>query len=574
MNTTILLNNRYQIIKTLGRGGFGETSLAIDTHLPSGKKCVIKQLKPIIQEPQIPLWMQDRFQQEARILEHLGEENSQIPRLYAYFSENGNFYLVQEFIEGVTLTQKLENEGTLSQNEVEKILISLLEILDYVHNQRIVHRDIKPDNIILRSRDSLPVLIDFGAVKEAIATIMTSSASSAYSVAIGTPGYMSSEQAAGRPIYSSDLYSLALTSIYLLTGKSPQYLKTDSRTGEILWREASQAKNIHSNLASILDKAIRFHPKDRFATAKEMLEALQLTNTDISNPAITKKESQINNEFTNQKTIAVNVASNLREREEKTNWFKALLPLIILSGVTLTSFIIGFNVLLDKNQNPQPEISTQPEEQPKPPENTNPQPVEKPKPTPVIVQPQPQNETKPPEVVIQPQPEVTPTPESEVTETVPPTSENTETQPSIPDITKSSSKQIPMITTGTSETDLINQLGQPTSESEGYWPNTVALLYKGFNNEPVDLGYILQKDTRNIRQTEASFDSSFDITVIENTLNGLLGGNANDQIKDALRQVYQRETDLRSFAVGNFKGMIQRNSQDRIYIGIWDADFH
>ncbi len=101
----IQLNNRYQIIESLGRGGFGETFLAIDTHLPSGRKCVIKQLKPSIESPVIPDWLKERFQREAAILEDLGEKNPQIPQLYAYFSENNNFYLVQEWIEGLTLTQ-------------------------------------------------------------------------------------------------------------------------------------------------------------------------------------------------------------------------------------------------------------------------------------------------------------------------------------------------------------------------------------------------------------------------------------------------------------------------------------
>ncbi len=100
MNTSTLLNNRYQIQKTIGKGGFSETFLAVDTHLPSGKQCVIKQLKPIIQEPTLPQWMCDRFDQEARILEDLGENHQQIPRLYAYFQEDKNFYLVQEWIEG------------------------------------------------------------------------------------------------------------------------------------------------------------------------------------------------------------------------------------------------------------------------------------------------------------------------------------------------------------------------------------------------------------------------------------------------------------------------------------------
>ncbi|MBW4575908.1 MAG: YARHG domain-containing protein [Aphanothece sp. CMT-3BRIN-NPC111] len=271
--TLTLLNNRYRILQELGSGGFGDTFLAEDTHMPSGRRCVIKQLKPVTSNPLIYQVVQERFGREAAILEELGEGSTQIPKLYAYFSENGQFYLVQEWIEGVTLKSKMQQKGALSENMVREILESLLPVLDYVHSKRMVHRDIKPDNIILRQRDGKPVLIDFGAVKETMATVLNSHGSTTSSIAIGTPGYMPSEQAAGRPLYSSDLYSLALTAVYLLTGKTPQQLETDPRSGEIVWRE--NVVSINPSLAAVLDKAIQFHPRDRFPTAREMLAALQ-----------------------------------------------------------------------------------------------------------------------------------------------------------------------------------------------------------------------------------------------------------------------------------------------------------
>lgn len=157
-----LLNNRYQIIRTLGSGGFGETFIAEDTHMPSGRWCVIKQLKPVVNNPQVYQLVQERFQREAAILEELGNANSQIPSLYAYFELAGQFYLVQEWIEGSTLTDKVRQQGLMSENSVKEILIGILPVLDYVHSKRIVHRDIKPDNIILRQSDGQPVLIDFG----------------------------------------------------------------------------------------------------------------------------------------------------------------------------------------------------------------------------------------------------------------------------------------------------------------------------------------------------------------------------------------------------------------------------
>ncbi|HCA95437.1 MAG TPA: serine/threonine protein kinase [Cyanobacteria bacterium UBA9226] len=294
--TPTLLNNRYRILQTLATGGFGYTFLAEDTYMPSGRRCVIKQLKSTTSNnAQVDKLVQERFQREAAVLEALGEGNHQIPRLYAYFSEGGEFYLVQEWIEGDTLTDKVQKEGTLSEGKVTEIILSLLLVLDYVHNSRIVHRDIKPDNIIIRKRDGLPVLIDFGAVKEAITTadVANPQASTTQSMVIGTPGFMAAEQAAGRPIYGSDLYSLGLVAVFLLTGKLPQSLETDSDTGEILWRK--DAPECHSNLAGVLDKTIRFHPRDRFPTAQAMFDTLKLntSSSKIATQSLPAKQQPI-----------------------------------------------------------------------------------------------------------------------------------------------------------------------------------------------------------------------------------------------------------------------------------------
>jgi serine/threonine protein kinase, bacterial len=274
-----VLNNRYQVIRTLGSGGFGETFLAEDTQMPSQRRCVIKQLRPIQNNPQIYQLVQERFQREAAILEELGGCSDKIPTLYAYFQSEGQFYLVQEFIAGETLTTKLQKQGLFSDSAVQEILMNLLPVLEYVHSQHIVHRDIKPDNIIIRERDGKPVLIDFGAVRESMGTVFNSQGHATSSIVIGTPGYMPSEQATGRPVYSSDLYSLGLTAIYLLTGKQPQELGLDSQTGEILWRH--YASHISPTVAAVIDTAIAYHPRERYSTATAMLNALQSRENTI-----------------------------------------------------------------------------------------------------------------------------------------------------------------------------------------------------------------------------------------------------------------------------------------------------
>ncbi|WP_416350885.1 protein kinase domain-containing protein [Rivularia sp. UHCC 0363] len=279
---TPTLNHRYKVIKVLASGGFGETFLAEDTQMPSKRKCVIKQLKPIEHNPQIYDLLQERFQREAAILEELSDGKNQIPQLYAYFIHNEQFYLVQEYIEGETLTDKLRKEGILSETSVKGILINILPVLEYIHSKHIVHRDIKPDNILIRHGDRKPVLIDFGAVKEAMQTVMAGS--NTKSIVIGTPGFMPAEQTAGRPTYSSDLYSLGLTAIYLLTGKIPQELSSSPSTSEIIWQ--NYIANITPDFAAVLDKAIKFHPKERFSTATEMLKALQMVGVTSLPPTV------------------------------------------------------------------------------------------------------------------------------------------------------------------------------------------------------------------------------------------------------------------------------------------------
>lgn len=294
-----LLDNRYRVTSVLGSGGFGETYLAEDTKMPSKRRCVIKQLKPVADNPQMYELLQQRFHREAAVLETLGEESRYIPKLYANFAENGLFYLVQEWVDGLTLTEEIERNGKWNEDAVRKLLISILQTLIYVHDRGIIHRDIKPDNIILRAGE--PVLIDFGAVKETLnVSTIRSSSQQAHSIVIGTPGFMASEQAAGRPFFASDLYSLALTAIFALTGQYPQQLGTDPQTGEVIWQP--HVMGISANLKAIFTKVLQFDPRDRYSSAREMLEALQPNPLNQSKPT---KSVPIQPAMSNMQTVAV-----------------------------------------------------------------------------------------------------------------------------------------------------------------------------------------------------------------------------------------------------------------------------
>ncbi len=264
-----LLNNRYQVVQSLSGGGYSHTFLAEDTHLPSNRRCVIKQLKPLSTDPDTYRIIQERFQREAAVLEALGKQNDQIPELYASFTENGQFYMVEEWVEGKTLTQIVRERGAFSENEVRDLLVHLLPVLEFIHTQRIIHRDIKPDNIIIRNRDGKPVLIDFGVVKEVIDVDALGNPTS--TIMIGTKGFMPLEQAAGKPVYASDIYGLGMTSICLLTARTPQHL-TDPETGEMVWYR--YAPHLTPTFAHILKRSTEQLPRDRFSSAREMLEAL------------------------------------------------------------------------------------------------------------------------------------------------------------------------------------------------------------------------------------------------------------------------------------------------------------
>ncbi|MEA5576524.1 serine/threonine protein kinase [Anabaena sp. UHCC 0451] len=608
--TTKLLNNRYQVIQVLGAGGFGETSLAEDIHLPSRRRFVIKELKPINNDPQTSKLIQQRFEREAAILENLGETSDQIPKLYAYFPENGKFYLVQEWIEGQTLTNIIQSKGKLNETIVREILLSLLPVLDYVHSKGIIHRDIKPDNIILRSHDNKPVLIDFGAVKETIRTVINPSGNPIQSIVIGTPGYMPSEQAIGRPVYATDIYSLGLTAIYLLTGKQPQQLETHPQTGQILWQQ--YASGISPEMLNILTQSIEPRPSDRYTTASKMLYALKSGHNNhiqshspttsatisLSPPRATSHTQPI---YSPAKTPVI------REINNPANWQK---PAVIVGGVVIGILIGAVTV---SNRQPQPTVSvstnstvtTEPQTPPVLPTNSpiaeevSPTPVVEPIPPSqqeIISNPIPENNSSPVlappptnETIIEdtPIPIVTPTPEAEIQQEQP--------QPEVvptPEIFADDKKKpgkkkkelsnqlvtnirqnVPAFPTGTSRNIVEAALGKRKKDLRGLWPNTRAITYKLVPNQ-IDLGYLFDRDTGRLRQTEVAFASSVDNQVMQTTLNNLLNGQATAEIKQGLQQIQQRQTDNFKFSQGSIKGQIVRQNCDFIYISIWDADLH
>jgi eukaryotic-like serine/threonine-protein kinase len=278
MKPGYLLRNRYRIEKNLATGGFGETYLAIDLDYPGQRQVVVKHLKPAAQDPGTLRIAARLFESEAKALAEMGETSNRVPMLYAYFEEQGQFYLVQEFIDGLTLTAELGNVAR-SESETLGILKEILAGLKVVHSKNKIHRDLKPDNIIRRAKDRRLVLIDFGAVKDIRqANLSNPNLALSASIGIGTRGYMPTEQAIGFPRLASDIYAVGAIGIQCLTGRQPGGL-FDEEMLALRWQHLCQ---VSPGLAEILEKMVAQKAVDRYGDAMEAERAIG---------AITQKQS-------------------------------------------------------------------------------------------------------------------------------------------------------------------------------------------------------------------------------------------------------------------------------------------
>ena len=281
-----IIAGRYHAIEKLGRGGFGETYLAEDLILPNKQHCVVKQFVPPKNILPGALEQAKRaFEREAMVLHQLGQEHAQIPRLLAYPEEEGQFFLIQEYIKGKDLSEEIVSGKKLTEKKVIDILNKVLEILAFVHQKGVIHRDIKPSNIMRREKDGELFLIDFGTVKQQVSTtIVTTQGKDRSQFAFQSIGYTPTEQIQLRPKFASDLYALGMTAIFALTGIHPDRIPEDSTTREVQWREFAL---VTPELSDFIDKMVRHDYRDRYSTAGEALKALRemlLPRTHIIKP--------------------------------------------------------------------------------------------------------------------------------------------------------------------------------------------------------------------------------------------------------------------------------------------------
>ncbi|WP_375513934.1 protein kinase [uncultured Nostoc sp.] len=272
-------------MKQIGKGGFCKTFLAVDEGEFPPVPCVVQELSPEY-ETSIT------FQQKTQQLEKLGK-HPQIPALLTYFQQDGHFYLVQEFIAGTNLAQVVEEEGAFNEIQIWQLLEDVLPVFQFISDRNIIHRDIKPHNIIRRS----PIIKkgDFVIVDFTTAKIVTEIDRLTFETSIGSPEYAAPEQAKGKAVFASDLYSLGVTCIYLLTQIPPfdlfdiandcwvwqQYLTT--KVSDV-WRQDSKSLR----LVQILNKLLQNAVNRRFQSADEVMQAMGMEcktqNFKLPNP--------------------------------------------------------------------------------------------------------------------------------------------------------------------------------------------------------------------------------------------------------------------------------------------------
>jgi serine/threonine protein kinase/sugar lactone lactonase YvrE len=321
----LLLHQRYQALKLIGQGGFGRTFLAVDGGKPSKPRCVIKQFFPQQQDPNYTHKAAELFRQEAKRLKELGK-HPQIPALLASCEQDGQQYLVQEFIQGQNLTQELAEEGAFNEAQIRELLTRLLPILKFVHDHQVIHRDIKPANIIRRTFSTSPgvrestsggrvgirrkgqlVLVDFGAAKFATGTALIRTGTS-----IGSAEYTAPEQIRGKAVFASDLYSLGVTCIHLLTQITPFDL-FDSSEDTWVWRDFL-INPVSDSLGRVLDKLLQSATKRRYQSVAEVFSDLKSQPTHKATTTVTIPRTRANPTSQSSSSQSVKTTSASKSR--------------------------------------------------------------------------------------------------------------------------------------------------------------------------------------------------------------------------------------------------------------------
>ncbi|TVU55746.1 MAG: serine/threonine protein kinase, partial [Arthrospira sp. PLM2.Bin9] len=390
-----VLQNRYRLIRVLGQGGFGLTYLAEDLGR-FNEYCALKEFTPVQMGTYAWEKSKELFRREAQVLYQI--QHPQIPKFGAVFEENQRLFLVQDYVEGQTYYALLKDRKnapvgqprTFAEAEVITFLEQMLPVLEHLHSLNIIHRDISPDNIIRRDRDQLPVLIDFGVVIEQATYIQSPGQTQPVGqTRVGKLGYAPAEQMqTGKVSPSSDLYALAVTAIFLLTGREPQDLINQQN---LTWMWEPWA-TVTPQLAAVLNKMLSRNPGDRYQSAREVQQALNNLSGIIPTPPTTDPN------LSGLKTLAVGSPVSMRSGSNhqttpvistpslQSFWNN---PVAVISAGIAVAIIAGYGswslvsyLLNSSGSGSDPDPITTVETEPRPRPRPRPTPTPTPEPTP------------------------------------------------------------------------------------------------------------------------------------------------------------------------------------------------
>ncbi|BAU10816.1 serine/threonine protein kinase [Leptolyngbya sp. NIES-3755] len=528
---TTLSNGKYTLQEEIGQGGFGVTYKAIHHFLE--QTVVIKTLNESLRsQPNFPD-LQRKFQDEARRLALCIHPN--IVRVSDFFIEDDRAYMVMDYIPGKTLEDLVFPDRPMPESVAIHYIRQIGSALQVVHRNGLLHRDIKPQNIILHEKTQEAILIDFGISRE-----FTLNSTQTHTQMMSV-GYAPIEQyfAQEKRSPANDVYGLAATLYALVTATVP--------TASILrdHERMPEPKELVSSISPGVNQAIlrgmAMQASTRPSTIEEWLALLPEGSPSFQMTQPPKAS-----------TPTTETVMFVPKPEPSKPGLRVVWLLTALSGLTLTGVAIA---ILWIQSRPSPPVVTLNSPSPLPSLPPEPSPSVSPSPSPVQS--------------ASPRPKPTPSP---APQPIP-------VDPSLPSpempkaITRSNSSRVPGFAVGTPEQEVRAALGDPVRTGAGYWQNTRSVLYEPVPDR-ISLGYLYDQSTNQIRQTEASFAQSVDDLTLQVTVNGMLGSQAAPEIIEGLKQVYRRQRDRYSFQQGNLKGVIERNNQDRIYVGVWEADLH
>ena len=605
---------KYTLEKEIGRGGFGMTFRARHNRL--GQIVVIKTLHETWWDAPNLSELQHQFQDEARRLALCVHPN--VVRVTDFFTEDNLPYMVMDYIPGRPLSEIVFPNHPLPEADAITYIAQIGAALKAVHQKGLLHRDVKPHNIMVDDRTGEAILIDFGIARE-FRRDQTQTQTSFLSA-----GYAPVEQYLSRAkrTPATDVYGLAATLYSLLTAQAP--IASVLRHRQPLKSPRELRAELSPVISQVVMRGMALEIDDRPATVDAWLALLPQANvkglpTQTDSPAVHLRETAatvavapVYYPKTGESTGGVRpnavpghslptetVAA--AERTRKGGGCGGLiLTFTLLSGVilaalgfgafglyqTVTQGVSGWMESITAQEGPEPDRRDDSSSAPDFPVVTLPadpldkDPLDKdPKdpaesseidPTPSPVEPGDDSSEGPVEAPEAALPAPKPDPRGPLLLANAGDPTNSRLQVGVP---ANQNTPVRGFSPGSQESEIRGYLGEPDQTGEGYWPNTRTAVYEVTPNRAT-LAYFYDRDTGRVRQSEAAFSQSMDRLAMRVALVNMLSGRSTEAIETALEQVRSRRLNRYTFEQGPFRGVIERNQYDQIHIQIWDSDFH